>query len=241
MEIIRKISQKSADLRGQPVPVIAFLGDSVTQGCFEVYFKENGEIETVYDEVNGYVSCVSTILKTLFPNVPVAIVNAGISGDNAVNGALRTARDVLRVKPDLTVVCFGLNDCNNGKEGIGAYCKGLRDIFSQLKEAGSEVIFMTPNMMNTRVSCHIQEPGITEIAEGTGKLQRDGMLDMYVAEGLKVAEECNVTVCDVYRKWKLLAASGVDTTELLANYINHPTRKMSWLMAWSLVETMLEK
>ena len=33
---------------------------------------------------------------------------------------------------------------------------------------------------------------------------------------------------------------GVDTTELLSNYINHPKREMHWLFASSLVDAMME-
>ena len=39
---------------------------------------------------------------------------------------------------------------------------------------------------------------------------------------------------------KKLEQNGVDTTILLANRINHPTREMNWLFAVSLLETMFE-
>lgn len=34
---------------------------------------------------------------------------------------------------------------------------------------------------------------------------------------------------------------GIDTTELLANKIDHPTREMNWLFAIMLVDIMIEK
>ena len=37
MRIIDKIEQKSKNLWNGDIPTIAFLGDSVTQGCFEIY------------------------------------------------------------------------------------------------------------------------------------------------------------------------------------------------------------
>ena len=46
-------------------------------------------------------------------------------------------------------------------------------------------------------------------------------------------------VCDCYAKWKLLSQNGVDTTALLANGINHPSREMAWMFAYSLLETMM--
>ena len=49
-----------------------------------------------------------------------------------------------------------------------------------------------------------------------------------------------ITVCDVYSKWKKLAET-TDTTLLLANRINHPTREMHDLFADSLFETIFGK
>ena len=46
-------------------------------------------------------------------------------------------------------------------------------------------------------------------------------------------------MCDCYAKWKLLSQNGVDTTALLANGINHPSREMAWMFAYSLLETMM--
>ena len=43
MKIIDKILAKQANLHENRQPVIAFLGDSVTQGCFEIYKKQNGD------------------------------------------------------------------------------------------------------------------------------------------------------------------------------------------------------
>ena len=44
---------------------------------------------------------------------------------------------------------------------------------------------------------------------------------------------------DVAALVKLMEANGVDTTELMSNFINHPTREMHNLFAFSLVETMM--
>lgn len=102
---------------------------------------------------------------------------------------------------------------------------------------------MTPNMMNTSISCHIinsMEPMITEIADTSFKPQTEGIMDSYIEAAKQTASECGVPVCDVYEKWKTLSANGADITELLANKINHPTREMNWLFAYSLVETMMQ-
>ena len=234
------LAEKGKDRWGKKSPTIAFLGDSVTQGCFEVYIKNDGNIETFFDKNATYHGYLNKILTHLFPDTTVNIINAGISGDRAPLGAERLQRDVLDYKPDLTVVCYGLNDNGWGRENLHLYTDALRDIFKRLKEAGSEVIFMTPNMQNTEISCHISNEKIRNIAENVMNSQNSGNLDFYLDAAKALACEMGVKVCDVHAKWKKMAALGVNTTELLSNKINHPTREMNWLFATSLLDAMLE-
>lgn len=241
MNIMKLLAGKARDNWNAGPVTIAFLGDSVTQGCFEVYEKSKGEIETVFDKSHAYHNYVAKIFSVLFPSVPVNIINAGISGDCAPHALERIERDVLRYHPDLTVVCFGLNDCGEGVENVDKYVNALRGIFRKLQEAGSEIIFMTPNMMNTHISCHITKSPFMEIAEASMQNQNEGILECYVENAKKVCRECRIVVCDCYEKWKALYRSGVDITELLANKINHPAREMNWLFAVSLVETMVSE
>ena len=239
MNIMKLLAEKAKDNWNARPVTIAFLGDSVTQGCFEIYKKNETEIETVFDKNNAYHTDVAKILAVLFPSVQVNIFNAGISGDNAPHALERMEQDVLCHHPDLTVVCFGLNDCGNGVEKVEQYAQALRGIFEKLRQAGSEIIFMTPNMMNPTVSCHLTDPLMRSIAEDTMRRQNGGVLECYLENARKVCREYGVTLCDCYEKWKLLYENGVDVTELLANKINHPTREMNWLFAVSLVDTML--
>lgn len=240
MKIMEKLAAKGRDRQGQPTPTIAFLGDSVTQGCFEVYYKNDGNLETVFDKSSAYHKYLYDMLTLLFPESPVNIINAGISGDNAPRALERLERDVLSHHPDLTVVCFGLNDNAQGLDKLDRYTTALASIFEKLLAAGSEVIFMTPNMQNTQVSCHIPYENLREFAGKVAQRQNAGVLDQYIDGAKAVAAEYGVPVCDVYAKWKRLAALGVDTTELLANYINHPKREMNYLFASSLLDTMMQ-
>ena len=240
MKIMNLLAEKGKDRWGKKSPTIAFLGDSVTQGCFEVYEKNDGNIETVFDKNSTYHGYLNQILTELFPDTTVNIINAGISGDRAPLGAERLQRDVLDYNPDLTVVCYGLNDNGWGKENLHLYTDALEDIFTRLKAAGGEVIFMTPNMQNTEISCHIGNEKIRNIAENVMNSQNSGNLDFYLDAAKELAKKQDVKICDVYAKWKKMAELGVNTTELLSNKINHPTRQMNWLFATSLLDAMLE-
>lgn len=240
MKIIEKIAKKAKDYEKADIPVIAFLGDSVTQGCFEIYKTGEKSLETVFDAECAYHNYLAKILRMLYPSAPVTIINAGISGGNACGGFERLKKDVLKFSPDLVVVCFGLNDSTNGIEGIEKYRNALKNIFNELKASGCEVIFMTANMNNTYVSHKIDDEFISSIAKMTMEIENNDILKKYFEAAKEVAEECGVVVCDVYSKWRTLAANGVDTTALLANDINHPTREMNKLFAYSLIETMFE-
>ena len=242
MELLKKMAQKAQANAAYEGVTVAFLGDSVTQGCFEVYKKLDGSIETVFDKQHAYSKLFADMLSVLYPSVPVNILNAGISGDNAPNGAKRLQRDVLRHEPDLVIVCYGLNDCGETVDAIARYTTALADIFSQVKAAGCELIFMTPNMMNTAISPFLQKDElIVSIAKATAKKQNSGVFDAHIEAAKALCKEMDVPLCDCYALWKALAAGGVDTTELLSNKINHPTREMNRLFAYELVRTLFTK
>lgn len=239
MRITEKFAKKAQNNREEAPVTIAFFGDSVTQGCFELYKVGEAGHKTVFDRTSVYHAKLAQILSVLYPTVPIHMINGGISGSSAMESVERLERDVLKFHPDLTVVCCGLNDSGRGFEGLQDYKDSLKTIFERLKEAGSEIIFMTPNMMATEVSCHVTDPHFKRIAEDACIRQNEGIMDKYVQAAKEVCAEQDVRVCDCYGKWKVLASSGVDVTELLSNKINHPTREMHWLFAYSLVETML--
>lgn len=240
MRIIRKVAVKQSDIWNMPPVTIAFLGDSVTQGCFDVFTTESNQINTVFQQHSGYPHKVGIILRGLFPRSPVNIINAGLSGDNAVHALERLERDILSHNPDLVVISLGLNDSTQGLDYLPQYEAALSEILIKLIEKEIEVIFMTQNMMNTYVSCHIKETTIRELAEKTCNIQNNGIFEQFVIAAKAVCQKHKVPVCDCYSKWKKLCSNGVDVTEQLANKINHPKEEMHWLFAISLVETMFD-
>ncbi len=234
MNFVQKL--KNAPAEGVTV---AFLGDSVTYGAFELYRTECGEIGEIDDPENGYANRFLNTLRCLYPNASVTGVNAGISGDHARNGAKRVAQDVIRHKPDLTVVCYGLNDCGDKAIYAERYVNALRSIFGQLRACGSEIVFMTPNMMNTKVDENFAFPELLDLARGTMQRQNEGIFDAHLDAAKALCAEMNVPVCDCYALWKRFAAGGVDTTALLCNRINHPSREMHGMFAYELTKTVL--
>ncbi len=242
MKLVEKLIARSQDNRYQPPVTLAFIGDSVTQGCFEVtHIKKEGAypIKDVHDQDAVYHQVLRQMLADLYPSVPINVINAGVSGGHAYLGLDRLERDVISHRPDLAVVCFGLNDSMGKEKTFERYQRSMDEIFRRLTEAGIETIFMTPNMMCTEVSDSILVPEIAAIAANCASVQNEGWLERFLEEGKTIAAKYGVQVCDCYAKWKKLHQDGVDITEMLANLINHPTRPMHRLFAVSLLETIL--
>lgn len=239
MEIIQKISEKNKDIYQAKPVTIAFLGDSVTQGCFECYFDDNG-VQTVFDSKSAYPMRVKEILNLLYPSTQINIINSGISGDNAPNGNERFDRDVAPYSPDLVVVSFGLNDACKGKSNVSLYTQALKNIFEKVKRLNAECIFVFQNMMNTKVSCHLKDEREQNLAKNFATIQNRGDVEYYYEKAKETAKECGVEFCDMYTAWKKMYENGVDTTELLSNKYNHPLREFHYYIAIKIIEKMFE-
>ena len=208
-----------------PITIVAF-GDSVTHGIQ----KTSNDYECVYWNV------LRQKLNAVRDAIPVNVINAGIGGIDAKKSVERLDRDVLRYHPDLVIVCFGLNDVNGTKED---YIEALTTIFSRIQESGADVVFLTPNMLNTYTAEDVQ-PQFAEYSKVTAAYQNEGKMDAFMEAATALATRMGVTVCDCYGEWKKLYAQGVDTTQLLVNRINHPTPAMHKLFADKLFEVILQ-
>jgi len=209
-----------------PITIVAF-GDSVTHGSVA-----GGEMN--YETV--YWNRLRKKLLAVRDYVPVNVINAGIGGISARDSLGRMEKQVLRHDPDLVIVCFGLNDVNLELE---EYLGPMEEIFRRCLEAGTEVIFLTPNMLNTRVDPET-EAQYVEYAAKTAEMQNGGRMDTYINSAAALAKSMGVPVCDCYGMWKKLSETQ-DVTALLANRINHPTREMHELFAQALFEMILPK
>ncbi|MBE7011119.1 MAG: SGNH/GDSL hydrolase family protein [Ruminococcaceae bacterium] len=208
-----------------PITIVAF-GDSVTHGAVS-----EGEIN--YETV--YWNRLKQKINNVRAYMPVNVINAGIGGISAKTSLDRLDKQVLSHNPDLIIVCFGLNDVNGPLE---QYIESMTVIFDKCLKSGAEVIFMTPNMLNTTVADDTPQKHY-EYAIKTAGLQNNGTMDLYMESAVALAEKMGVKVCDCYKKWKKLSETQ-DITYLLANRINHPTKEMHELFAQSLFDTIFE-
>lgn len=216
---------------------IAFLGDSITEGCFEIIENSDGGFDGVKDVEAVYVSLIESRLKLRFPEMQIEIINAGIGGNTSTDGLARLEKDVINTKPNIAVVCFGLNDV--GQTPLEDFKNNLCEIFRRLRAAEIKTVFMTPNMTNTRKH-HFRIEILKTIAKNCAERQTDGTMDLYINAAKSCAEKHEALLCDAYAVWKKLYEYGVNTDELLSNHINHPTRAMHGLFA-DLLEPVLVK
>ena len=239
MNVMERLRNRHNSFRSERPVVLGFLGDSVTHGCFEVFINEAGKVDTACEAGSAYPALVAHELGRMFP---FAVINAGVSGDNAVGGHSRLARDVLFARPDLVFVNFGLNDSMNPdvEDGLRRYREAMKGIFEDVRSSGAECVLVTPNHMCGYVSHRFENDTLRDIARDAARVQNDGILRRYVDAAREEARAQGVPVADTYRVWDALAAAGIDTTEMLANSINHPSREAHRLFVNEILRVLLE-
>ena len=227
MDIRKKIYMERAELEKEGAITIVVFGDSVTHGALSPE-------EINYDTV--YWNLLRRKINAIRSYVPVNVINSAIGGTTAKSSVVRIDSQVLSHNPDLVIVCFGLNDINGPKKD---YLDALAAIFKKCLDFGTEVIFMTPNMLNTYVAEGTADMHL-EYAAKTAEIQSSGIMSDYMSSACELARKMGVAVCDCYSKWLELSKT-CDTTLLLANRINHPTAEMHELFASSLFDMIFGK
>lgn len=151
--------------------VIAFFGDSITQGGARK---------------GGYCRLIAEAIEKQRPELGVKIIYAGISGHKVPNLQSRLERDVLSKKPTIVFIYIGINDVWHSIRGRGTpkkqFDEGLRDLIKKITATGAKVVLCTPST-------------IGEKPDGSNKL--DTMLEEYSTISRKVAADTGVTLCDL--------------------------------------------
>ena len=227
MRIKEKINMDLDGLKKNgPISIVAF-GDSITHGAF-------GPDEFDYESV--YWNLLRKKINEKRNYVPVNVINAGIGGVTATDSVNRVESQVLSHRPDLVIVCFGLNDVNGELED---YLTALQTIFDRIVKSGAEIIFMTPNMLNTSIAEDTPSQYL-DYARKTARFQNDGKMDLFMDGAICLAQKTGVKVCDCYHIWKDMSKTQ-DITKLLANRINHPIKEMHALFSDELMRLIFEE
>jgi lysophospholipase L1-like esterase len=190
---------------GETVRVVCF-GDSVTG----VYYHTGSR--------RAYTDMLGIALGRVGSHAKVEMINAGISGHTTADGLARIDRDVLRHKPDLVTVMFGLNDMT--RVPLDQYRENLKEIVTKCRGVGSEVILATPNNV------------ISTSGRPTEKLIQ------YCDVVREAAQEMNVPVCDAYRELDAVRAHDAFDWRLLMSDAIHPNMDGHKRLATALAQTI---
>jgi lysophospholipase L1-like esterase len=151
--------------------VIAFFGDSITQGGARP---------------GGYCRLIGKAIEEQRPELGVKIVYAGISGHKVPDLQGRLDRDVLSKNPTIVFIYIGINDVWHSVRGRGTskdrFDAGLRDLIKKITATDAKIVLCTPST-------------IGEKTDGSNSL--DSMLEEYSTISRKVAADTGVTLCDL--------------------------------------------
>jgi lysophospholipase L1-like esterase len=164
--------------KDRPTPLkkgerIVFLGDSITQAGAGP---------------KGYVTLIKKALQEKHPELGVAVIGAGISGNKVPDLQRRLERDVLARKPTVVVIYIGINDVWHGERDPARgtpkdrFEAGLKEIIGKIQKAGASVVLCTPSV-------------IGEKKVGANNL--DTRLDEYSDISRKVARATESRLCDL--------------------------------------------
>ena len=177
-----------------PINVV-ILGDSVSHGALN---NDDIDYETVYwNQLKKRINAIR-------PYMPVNMICSAIGGIGAKNAISFVEERVIDHHPDLVIVCFGLNDVNGTVE---SFTSSLKAIFDKCIEKGIDVIFMTPNMLNTYPHENTRDIW-REYSHKTAEMQNNGRMDSFMEAAKQTALDCGAKVCDCYSEWKKLEAQG---------------------------------
>jgi hypothetical protein len=118
------------------------------------------------------------------------------------------------------------------------YRGAMEDMLARVLASGAECIVMTPCHMCSYVPSGIEAPLLKEIAAKAARVQAEGILRGYAQLARDAAARHGAPVADAYAAWDALAAGGVDTTALLSNGINHPSREMHDVFVLEILKAM---
>jgi lysophospholipase L1-like esterase len=187
---LERLTQKLE--RGEPVRLAA-TGDSITFVCFHTDFKRN------------YLTFTADALRHAYPRAKIELTIAGNLGVTGT-GLPKLVEKVLKDKPDLVFVMFGMNDCADGPGGLDRYDANLTKFIHQIREASVEPVILTQN----------------EVVEDSLDGGRRLSLPLYMKRAVEVARREKAMCVDLFAKWQRLKEEKPGQWKQYLNDAIHP-------------------
>lgn len=117
-------------------------GDSITAGAIA---GADGVTLSFVDPTLAYPGELQTSLRQRYAAQPIVVVNDGLSGETAVDGAARLPAELSRYHPQVVLLLEGVNDLHGrvGQDGFPPALSALRIMIQQANAAGAEVVVGT--------------------------------------------------------------------------------------------------
>ena len=194
---------------------VVFCGDSIT-------------------EQRMYANYVEDYLSLRYPEMNLSFVNAGWGGDTAKGGALRLDRDVLAVKPDVVILCYGMNDGGycyvKPEDAAGAFGKSMRAIVKRLKARKVRVVMLTNGAADDSVDALKWLRDVGDYNAGALKAIKNEALRIAADEGLPSFDLFTLMLDTLARAKKEGVDMGKDGI--------HPDESGSLIMAYGLLKAL---
>jgi lysophospholipase L1-like esterase len=201
----------------------------------------------------GYVQYVDAFLRTRFPDSRFTLINLGLPSETVTglsepdhpfprpNVHERLDRALARVKPDVVVACYGMNDgiyYPFAEERFVQYQQGIRKVVEKAKAAGASIILMTPPPFDpVPVKTKLLPIGAAKYSWVSPYERYDEVLDRY-GKWLLTLREQSIPVADPHRETaRFLESMRRKEPEFtLAGDGVHPTPSGHALVAIALLE-----
>jgi lysophospholipase L1-like esterase len=135
---LNRVAQRVA--AGQPLTIVA-IGSSSTFGA------------GASSPDRSYPSRLAVELKTLFPRLPISVINHGVSGEESRDMLARFDHDVFDEKPDLVLWQVGSNSVLRDRPLAEANAP-LRSGLKRLHDAGIDVVLINPQYAPKVITKH---------------------------------------------------------------------------------------
>ncbi|MBM4067858.1 MAG: hypothetical protein FJ271_02770 [Planctomycetes bacterium] len=191
-----------------PVRIVCF-GDSITG----VYYHTGGK--------RAYPEMLEIALRRLYLRAKIQVINAGISGHNTRHALARIERDVLKHKPQLVTVMFGMNDLV--AVPLAEFQTNMEKLIARCRAANAEVLLCTQNAV-------LDNPG-----------RPDKKLDEFTRTIRAIARQQKLAVADCNQAYRAVRARDAKEFRLLMSDEIHPNMDGHKLLAEVIATTISGK
>ncbi len=181
----------------------------------------------------GNIQVYSTRVDSALQSIgsSLSVYNAGVPSNTTVQARKRIQEDVLRFKPRIVVMQFGINDSavdvwkkpptTEPRVSMKAYIENYREMISEARQQGTKVILMTTNPLRWTSKLrelYGKQPYNVEAEDGFEALH----LVQYNAALKELAKEMNVPLIDVHAAYPAYAAQNNTTIDAMLSDGMHP-------------------